>query len=162
MEVDKALRNHSEEIKDHEKGSNQEDSSVTVSRDYFTTHLKEFNNDLNDNKKFYMVLKEENDDFLEKYKKSVRKQKDEGSRASFHTTFLDLLHLYKNNKGYAIKDLSVKNDLFDQSPLLLGNNKIIPYLKMIGDVSIYLNDMKYLEGLNELVVEKLNNESNTY
>ena len=118
------------------------------------------NNHLNDNKKVYMALNEENDDFLEKYKKSVRKQKSEGSRATFHTTFLDLIHMYKDNKGYVVKDLSIKNNLFDQSALLLGNNKIIPYLKMVGNASTYFKDMNYLERLNEIVVEKLNNESN--
>jgi hypothetical protein len=109
--------------------------------------------------KYYNKLKEENDNFLAKYKQAKdrveeRRKNSKNKATSFELTFEDLLSKYKE-KGYKTTDLSLKNKLFEPSALLLENNKIVPNYKILQNTATYTKDLSYLQRIGGSMTEKL-------
>ena len=73
---------------------------------------------------------------------------------SFQKSFADLISTYKD-KGYKVSDLSTKNNLFDPTPLLLENDKIVSNFKILQNTKPYLKDLGYLHRIGGTMVEKL-------
>lgn len=109
--------------------------------------------------KYYNKLKEENDNFLSKYKQAKvrveeRRKNSKNKATSFEKTFEDLLSKYKE-KGYKITDLSLKNKLFEPSALLLENNKIVSNFKILQNTNTYTKDLSFLQRISGSMTEKL-------
>ena len=106
----------------------------------------------------YQQIKEENLNFLKKYKLS-KKLVDEfrinsiNKLSSFQMTFGDLISSYKE-KGYKISDLSNKKNLFDSSSLILDNCKIVPNFNSALNLKSYLKDLTYLQKIEDSMNDK--------
>jgi hypothetical protein len=151
FEILGALRKRDEK-KIMTKKENEEDISFDVLQE-----IKKFNKSYKVNINLYNTLRDENKMFLKKYRIAKifkNRNKPEGHvNSGFHTTFADLITKYKE-KNYKITDLSLKNNLFEPSPLLIENNKIIDYSRL-GDLSkIYDKDMYFLMKTNNQIYEK--------
>lgn len=98
----------------------------------FKEYVLSCNEKIDLNKSHCQKLKEENTEFLSSYRKAASqaertKKKNKEWTGPFEA-FLDLIAMYKE-RGYAIPDLSVKNNLFEPSPLLMENKNIVNYYK---------------------------------
>jgi len=56
---------------------------------------------------------------------------------------MDLITKYKQ-KNYKVRDLSLKNNLFEPSPLLMENNKIVDEYRFGDNAKIYMKDLKFV------------------
>lgn len=126
-----------------------------------TNDLKDFNKDFESNMKVYKEISQENDVFAKKYKMAKGKndlnKKDFSSTSNFQKTFADLIANYKEH-GYKIPDLSVKKKLFERSPLLIENDKIVRYY-LLGDYrDIYKKDLRFTTKLNNLINQRIAKE----
>lgn len=122
--------------------------------------VRHFNTQYHENMEEYKELKEENEFFSKSYQ-ITKKQFEESQRnrkglMGANLTFSDLITKYKN-MNYKIPDLTVKRNLFEPSPLLMEDNKILNYYK--GKIGIKKEmqdkDSFFLENLNYIFVEKL-------
>ena len=110
----------------------------------------------------YNQLREENDRFLNKYKiaktfKLKNKTVEGLPISSFQITFADLINKY-NKKNYKVSDLSLKNNLFQPSPLLMENNKIVDYYRFGNLCEIYDKDLNFLNKTTAQLFEKSEKE----
>jgi hypothetical protein len=76
------------------------------------------------------------------------------AQSTFRTTFVDLISNYKK-KGYKVKDLSLKNNLFEPSPLLLENDKIVRYFPLGDNTKCYNKDLKFVNILNSSLNDRI-------
>ncbi len=128
--------------------------------------MKEFNKDFESNMKIYKEIRGENDLFSETYKiakmkNASEKNKEFSSTTYFQKTFGDLIFNYKEH-GYKMTDLSLKNKLFERSPLLIENDKIVRYYLMGDYKDIYRKDLRYTTKLNKLVNERIAKEERIF
>ena len=106
----------------------------------------------------YNELREENDNFSKSYNlaktfKFKTKTDKIVTASSFQMTFVDLINKYEE-KQYKVTDLSLKNNLFEPSPLLLENNKIVDYYRFGDNTKIYEKDLKFLVKTNAQINDK--------
>ena len=109
--------------------------------------------------KEYKEIREENDNFTEKY--NLAKQRNPANAkneintvSAFQSTFVDLISRY-NIKGIKVPDLSIKNNLFQPSPILMDNDRIVDYYRLGDNQKTYTKDLNFLLKLNTSVNEKM-------
>jgi hypothetical protein len=106
----------------------------------------------------YIELRDDNEHFLKSYEKSENmKQLQNKNSRNYHlqeSPFEELKNLYKS-RGYEIPDLSVKENLFQPSPLLLENCKVQEYYKSIkGHTLATDKDLTFLEKMSNTFAER--------
>jgi hypothetical protein len=98
-------------------------------------------------------LKEHNSLFSNNYKlHEKRKEEKRKKMKHYEVPFKDLIRRY-NEKKYRIPNLSVKDNLFEPSPLLLENKEIRDFYKYM---TIEDNECKFLEKVNSEVLDRMN------
>jgi hypothetical protein len=160
----KSIRNEINKALNFIPGGGDEKTKETIKHlDYQTVfqEMKNFNKDLEQRMEEYQELKEENENFSKKFKQTEKLKEFENrfkapsgnAQKKIEETFIDLIRLYKE-KGYNIPDLSVKNNLFEQSALLLENEKILDFYKFNSKLKDD-KDLEFLNKINTLLNEKL-------
>lgn len=110
-------------------------------------------------KEGYEEMHEENQIFSRFYQKieEIRNQADKKKLdkvSKIESTFSELINKYKD-RGYKIPDLSLKNNLFDPSPLLLENTKINDFYKYKTKEAINKDkDHEFIDKVLNVIEEK--------
>jgi hypothetical protein len=107
-------------------------------------------------KNYFFEKKQENNEFLAQLnkvnlrKKEINEKKYGPAFSETHDKFRDLILQYQE-KNYKVPDLSIKNNIFKQSPLLMTNHEIYKY-KVPKDLRLRKNKgfMSKLRNLTEI------------
>ena len=126
--------------------------------------MRKFNKDYEANMKVYRELRNDNDNFSYKYRIAKEKNpnfKKTDDTQKFQLTFYDLIANYKS-KGVKVPNLSLKNKLFEISPLLMDNSNIVRQFPIGDNKKIYEKDLNFLDNLNDVVNEKITRDENKF
>ncbi len=119
--------------------------------------VKEFDEEYRVNLESHKEIKKENDIFLNKYnnaKKKTALKKDNSSE----NIFSELMLKYKEKGYHNVRDIKQKTNLFEVSPLLLPNNKVLDFYKLGDNYKHYSKDLDYTRKLKKMVNEKFLND----
>ena len=106
--------------------------------------LKEFEGNYRQNMEVHKEIRNENNNFLNNFhnaNKQIALKKD----SAFEIIFSELLMKYKQKGHNAHTDFTNKNNLFETSPLLIENKRIVDYFKLGDNYNLYLKDCQYLK-----------------
>ena len=126
--------------------------------------MRKFNKDYEANMKVYRELRNDNDNFSYKYRIAKEKNpnfKKTDDTQKFLLTFYDLI-AYNKSKGFKVPNLSLKNKLFEISPLLMDNSNIVRQFPIGDNKKIYEKDLNFLDNLNDVVNEKITRDENKF
>ena len=152
VEVSEALRSRTEQ-----KMLNKSRLSSTYFQPKEIINLvKDFDVNYKNNMVVHKELKIDNSLFLNKYKLS-KKILSPNKNNEFENVFADLLIKYVEKGNKNTQDLKVKDNLFELSPLLIDNKKIIDNFILQNNKEIYKKDLDYLKKIKEIVNQRLVN-----
>jgi hypothetical protein len=77
---------------------------------------------------------------------------------SSENIFSELMLKYKEKGYHNVRDIKQKTNLFEVSPLLLPNNKILDFYKLGDNYKHYSKDLDYTKKLKKMVNEKYLND----
>jgi hypothetical protein len=142
--ITQALRAHSEQ----KKISLKEGKYNEVIPNEVRGDIKKFSETHNKVFQKFKEKKDENDKFSNKYKIFYL----DPEKTKNNEIFYDLLSNYRE-RNYIIPDINI--NLFDPSPLLMDNNRIVDFAKVSNDIRSYDKSLIYLEKLNQFTQERL-------
>lgn len=109
----------------------------------------------------YKSLNEENTNFSSRYTKVKKKteilEKKNNLIEHNRATFSEIISKY-TQKGYKIPDLSVKNNLFEPSPLLMENTSLNNFYKLHSKNIANSKEIQFLQNLGNTVNSKVSNQ----
>lgn len=164
-ETKKSFRKSLDSLKNNNTKNKIRKALVTNS-DFAKNYGLKTAEDLRDFEKMQSKIKEEYDElhddnqhFYKYYQKieelrevAEKKKLDKVNR--IESTFMGLINKYRE-RGYKIPNLSVKNNLFAHSPLLMENSKLNEFYKFLTIEEIENNkDQVFIDKLQTLVTEK--------